>query len=58
MKQKDSHSCGVLVIAFAHCLYKGYNLDIIKFKSTQLRGHLINCLEKGVFEEFPQFKPK
>ena len=55
-KQEGCSDCGLFAIAFAleFCLTGFKGGTHIKFEQKYMRDHLIQCLEKGHFSQFPK----
>ena len=52
-RQNGSNDCGLFSIAFATTLCFGKQPENICYNQSLIRSHLLNCIEKGVMEEFP-----
>ena len=52
-RQAGGTECGLFAIAFAVALGLGYNPTKLLFKQESMRGHLIDCLTKQEFSNFP-----
>ena len=55
-RQPNSCDCGVFSIAVATELALGRDPHLCYWDTTQMRSHLIKCLEQGKMESFPQKK--
>ena len=55
-QQLNSSDCGLFSIAFVtELLHSNYALNTnVRFQISQLRPHLIKCLEKGKLDPFPK----
>ena len=51
--QAGGTECGLFAIAFAVALGLGFNPTKLLFKQESMRGHLIDCLTKQEFSNFP-----
>ena len=51
--QNGSNDCGLFSIAFATTLCFGKQPENIHYNQSLMRSHLLNCIEKGIMEEFP-----
>ena len=51
--QNDGHNCGIYAIAFAVDILDGLSPMESYFDVTQMRSHLINCLENEKLTSFP-----
>ena len=52
--QDNGADCGAHALAFATSLCIGDDPTVIRYISTELRPHLLSCLEKKVMAPFPQ----
>ena len=52
-RQNGSSDCGLFSIAYAVSLCFGLEPEKFCYDQTEMRGHLIACLEKGKMEPFP-----
>ena len=55
-RQPNSFDCGVFAIATATELALGKDPLLCYWDTTQMRCHLIRCIEQGTMESFPQKK--
>jgi Ulp1 family protease len=53
-QQPDSNSCGLFVIAYAHCLYNDEDPVMFKFDVPEMRMHLLSGLLSGEITAFPR----
>ena len=56
-KQENTDDCGLFAIAFAVTLASGQNPSLSSYSPSQLRPHLVNCLQKNEIVCFPQATP-
>ena len=52
-QQRNGVDCGLYAIAFATSLAFGKDPTTLAYDETQLRTHLVRCLEAGRMSEFP-----
>lgn len=57
-QQSNSVDCGVFAIAFATSVAFGENPTTCQYDKSKMRGHLIQCLEEGQMQPFPQYLPQ
>ena len=52
--QPNSDDCGLFASAFAIDWALGHDIEDITYKVPRMRQHLIECLEMGCIQRFPQ----
>jgi hypothetical protein len=53
-QQVGCSDCGLFAAAFAMDLLEGNDVSRIRYDQTQMRRHLLHCLEQGQLTPFPQ----
>ena len=52
-QQEGAHDCGLFAVANAVEVCVGGNPEMVQFEQSEMRSHLINCLEQKCLQPFP-----
>ena len=56
-KQKSGCDCGLFALAFAVDVAPGIDPSYVRYRQSEMRQHLLQCILKGTITSFPPFMP-